>query len=64
MPGIVDGRKWLQSRVAFLEGRLAEGPPDEERVAIEQELVALREEMRAHGRFRWLRVLRRPSTDL
>ncbi len=63
MPGIVEGRKWLQARLAFLQERLDAGPPEPERKVIEDEIAQLRAEMRHHGPWRWLRFLGR-STDL
>lgn len=63
MPGIVEGRKWLQTRLAFLQERLDAGPPEPERTEIEAEIAALRAEMRRHSPWHWLRFLYH-STDL
>jgi len=63
VPGIVEGRKWLQARLAFLQELLDADPPDDERKAIEQEMVAVREELRRHSPLHWLRFLHH-STDL
>jgi len=63
VPGIVEGRKWLQARLAFLQDRLAASPPEPERKAIEDEIAALQEEVRRHSPWHWLRFLHH-STDL
>jgi hypothetical protein len=63
MPGIVEGRKWLQARLAFLQEALDAGPPDDQRKAIEDEIAAVRDELRRHGPLHWLRFLHH-STDL
>jgi hypothetical protein len=63
VPGIVEGRKWLQARLAFLQECLDAGPPEPERTAIEDEIAALRAEMHRHSPWHWLRFLHH-STDL
>ncbi len=55
MPGIIDGRRWLRQRIAHLEALLEEGPPPEQRVALEAELETARAELGRAGAWRrWL----------
>ncbi|MGH9037288.1 MAG: hypothetical protein ACRD0O_16135 [Acidimicrobiia bacterium] len=41
MPGVIDDRRWIEQRLKFLRERLAAGPSDDERQAIEAEIEAL-----------------------
>ncbi|MGH9177733.1 MAG: hypothetical protein ACRD0N_04170 [Acidimicrobiales bacterium] len=41
MGSVVNGERWIADRLKFLRGRLAEGPPAEERAAIEAEIERL-----------------------
>jgi hypothetical protein len=41
---IIDGRRWIDERLLVLRERLEEGPPDDERRAIESEIDALSKE--------------------
>jgi hypothetical protein len=41
---IIDGRRWIDARLLVLRERLEEGPPDDERRAIESEIDALSKE--------------------
>ena len=59
---IIDGERWIAERLKFLRERLAEGPADRERSAIEAEIGALSKERglapggrRASRTARWLR---------
>jgi hypothetical protein len=53
---IVEGRRWLESRLKFLEGLLEGDPPEEQRQAIEAEIENLRHEHRSSRFRRWLRL--------
>jgi hypothetical protein len=53
VPGIVEGRQWLEQRIAFLEAELSRDPSDGTRALIEVELATLREELRTTRRRRW-----------
>jgi hypothetical protein len=55
MPGVIDGRRWWQQRIAHLEQALRGDLSDEQRAEIEAELARARMELR-HNR-RWLRWL-------
>jgi hypothetical protein len=56
MPGIIDGRKWIEERRRHLKAALDNNPTDEERKAIEAELEKLDAEAKSsHRRFRrWI----------
>lgn len=41
MSGVIDDRRWIEQRLKFLRERLAAGPSDDERQAIEAEIEAL-----------------------
>jgi hypothetical protein len=63
MPGIVEGRRWLQARLQYLQQLLDADPPGNEKKAIEDEIAVVREELRRHSPLHWLRFLHH-STDL
>jgi len=46
VPGVIDGRRWIDERLKFLRERLAAGPADEERQSIETEIETLLAERR------------------
>jgi hypothetical protein len=56
MPGIINGRAWLQARHRFLEEELAKDPEPEQRSALEAELAAVDQELGA-SKHRWWRLL-------
>jgi hypothetical protein len=62
MAGIVEGHRWLQDRLRFLQGLLDDDPPADQRQAIEVEMAALREELRSTrwGLLRWFRLPHHP----
>ena len=51
----VDRQRWIEERLRFLEGLLADADPDEHRSAIEAEVAALHKE--AGTSHHWLRRL-------
>lgn len=55
MPGIIDGRSWLEERKLFLEGELTKdpAPAPEQRHAIEAELAKVTGELAAKRRHWW-----------
>jgi hypothetical protein len=54
---IIDRNRWIKERLQFLNERLAAGPPDDERRAIEAEIETLAQERRL-GRLK--NLFRRP----
>jgi hypothetical protein len=58
MPGVIDGRKWLQHRRQVLRDALeAEGITADQRAVIEAELAQLDQEVAASRRRWWWRWL-------
>jgi hypothetical protein len=56
MSGIIDGRRWLEHRLAHLEAQLATDMPDDDRQVIEAEASEVRQELAASRRRfrRWI----------
>ena len=57
MPAIIDGRQWLQDRIAHLEHLIAEDLSTNQREAVEAELTRVRAELgrgRRHRRWSFL----------
>jgi len=51
MSGIIDGKKWLETRLAHLQSQLQDPAlPDEDRKVIETETAALKAELTASRR--------------
>ncbi|MGH9000658.1 MAG: hypothetical protein ACRDY7_14865 [Acidimicrobiia bacterium] len=49
---IIDGKRWIRERLAFLREQLDAGPGEVERAAIEAEIETLRGEPGLRGPFR------------
>ena len=62
MPGIVEGHKWVQARLRFLEELKAGDLSDEQRQAVEAEIATLKQQSSGRWwRFLWPRLPHRPD---